>query len=131
MKQILQSSLVMVLIAAVTLVASGCGGGSGSGNPPAISVMLDQSSIVVSQDGKPVIVQLFIDSPSETALVSFTGMPGGVEVSYQASDTSPSGTLTFIGSKNAPLGTYTPKVTAQSAGATATTTFTLVVQKGS
>jgi hypothetical protein len=94
-----------------------------------ISVMLDESRIAVSQDGTPVIVQIFIDSPSETALVSFTGMPGGVQVKYQASDTSPSGTLTFAGSDNAPVGTYTPKVTAQSAGQSAMTKFTLVVEK--
>jgi hypothetical protein len=91
--------------------------------------MLDESRIAVSQNGTPVIVQIFIDSPSETALVSFTGMPGGVQVNYQASDTSPSGTLTFIGSGIAPLGTYTPKVTAHSAGQTAMTTFKLVVEK--
>jgi len=118
---------------AASLAACGCGGSPGTGgqNVPPISVMLDESSIAVSQDGAPVIVQIFIDSPSETALVSFTGMPGGVQVKYQASDTSPSGTLTFIGNSTAPLGTYTPKVTAHSAGQTAMSTFTLVVEKGS
>jgi hypothetical protein len=122
---------VCSLLGGATLFVCGCGGGIEGQNLPAISVTLDESRIVVSQDGTPVIVQIFIDSPSETALVSFTGMPGGVEVNYQASDTSPSGTLTFIGSKNATAGTYMPKVTAQSAGATASTTFTLVVEKGS
>ncbi len=113
------------------LAVCGCGGspGTASQNLQPISVMLDESRITISQDGTPVVVQIFIDSPSETALVSLTGMPGGVQVNYQASDTSPSGTLTFVGSDIAPLGTYTPKVTAHSAGQTAMTTFTLVVEK--
>ncbi|MGB6688042.1 MAG: hypothetical protein WBE76_09400 [Terracidiphilus sp.] len=129
MKQLWRPFLCGSLIAAA-LPICGCGGGAGGGNQnlPSISVMLDGSRVVVSQDGTPVFVQIFIDSPSETALVSFTGMPGGVQVAYRASDTSPSGTLTFIGSSAAPLGTFTPKVTAMSAGGMASTKFTLVVE---
>jgi hypothetical protein len=131
MKQLWQPFLCALLIAATALPICGCGGSAGGGNQnlPSISVMLDESRVVVSQDGMPVIVQIFIDSPSETALVSFTGMPGGIQVNYHASDTSPSGTLTFTGSTNAPLGTFMPKVTAMSAGQVAMTTFTLVVEK--
>ena len=107
----------------------GCGGKTGilMHNPPPITVTLDQSQLTVSQSGTAVLVQIFIDSTSETALVNFTGMPGGVVVTYHASDTSPSGLLTFVAGQNAQLGTYMPIITAQSAGQTASTTFTLVV----
>lgn len=129
MHQFWRRSLRGALLAGAALAVCGCGGKAAGPMQyaPPITVTLDLAQIKVSQNGTPVIVQIFIDSTSETALVSFTGLPAGVQVTYQASDTSPSGALTFIASQNAPLGTYTPKVTAQSAGQTASTTFTLVV----
>ncbi len=111
--------------------AIGCGGGGGSGsgsipmNP--ISVSLTSSTVDVPQDGMPSIDQITIKSPSETALVSFTGLPGGVQATYAASDTNPSGSLTFVATKSAAAGTYSAGVTANSAGQTASAKFTLVV----
>ncbi len=92
-----------------------------------ITVSLASSTIVVSQDGQPARVQISIVSTSETALVNFRGIPGGVQAMYAASDTSPSGLLTFIAAASAPAGTYTPFITVNSAGQTATIPFTLVV----
>ncbi len=122
-------SLRVALLAGAAIDVCGCGGKTGilMQNPPPITVTLDQSQLTVSQSGTAVLVQIFIDSTSETALVNFTGMPGGVVVTYHASDTSPSGLLTFVAGQNAQLGTYMPIITAQSAGQTASTTFTLVV----
>jgi len=125
--------LATVMVACVlALGVCGCGGaasGPMGGNP--ISVSLENSTVTVKQGGAPVIVLIQIMSPSETALVSLTGLPGGVGESYAASDTNPSGTLTFKAGKSATLGTFTPKITVMSAGQTAMTTFTLVVEKGS
>lgn len=112
------------------LVMAGCGGGGSSITPPVqapISVTLPSSPVVVPQDGTPVFVQITITSISETALVAVTGLPGGIQVKYAATDTNPSGILTFTGSAAAQLGTYTPKVVVNSAGQTASATFTLVV----
>jgi hypothetical protein len=92
-----------------------------------ITVHLVNSSVVVSQNGTPVMVQMIITSTSETALVSVTGLPVGVQQKYAATDTNPSGTLTFTASTAAPLGTYMPIVMVNSAGQTASTGFTLVV----
>jgi hypothetical protein len=75
----------------------------------------------------PTSVQLTIKSTSETAIVSFNGLPGGVQATYAASDTNPSGPLTFVATKSAPAGTYAAGVTANSAGQTASSQFTLVV----
>jgi hypothetical protein len=75
----------------------------------------------------PTSVQLTIKSTSETALVSFNGLPGGVQATYAASDTNPSGPLTFVATKSAAAGTYAASVTANSAGQTASSQFTLVV----
>lgn len=120
------------VVCAVALAANGCGGaatGGMSGNP--ISVSLNNTTVKVQRGGAAATVLIEIMSPSEDALVSVAGLPGGVAESYAASESSPSGTLMFKAGKSATLGTYMPKVTVMSAGQTAMTKFTLVVEKGS
>jgi len=95
--------------------------------PMPIMVSLPVSTVVVPQDGMQVVVPINITSTSETALVSVSGLPNGVQEKYAASDTNPSGSLAFTASAATPAGTYTPTVTVQSAGQTASTNFTLVV----
>jgi len=108
------------------LALMGCGG-SGFPIMAPISVSLSPTTVVVSKDGAPTYIQIRIMSTSETALVSFTGLPGGVQTTYAASDTNPSGSLTFMATSHAALGTYSPIVTVDSAGQTASLTFTLTV----
>jgi hypothetical protein len=115
---------IFVLAAAMAL--AGCGG-SGSPMMVPISVSLSEATVVVSQNGPPTRIQILIMSTSETAEVSFTGIPGGVAVAYAASDTSPSGQLTFTANASASTGTYMPIITVHSAGQTATLKFTLIV----
>jgi hypothetical protein len=105
----------------------GCGSAGQMSQPPPISVSLSVSNVVVTRGGTPTIVLIDISSTSETALVSVAGMPGGVGEKYAASDTNPSGTLTFTAGSTAALGTYTPIVMVLSAGQMAETKFTLVV----
>ena len=95
--------------------------------PVPITVSLPVSIVVVPQDGTQVVVPINITSTSETALVSVSGLPTGLQEKYAASDTNPSGSLAFTASAATPAGSYTPKVTVQSAGQTASTNFTLVV----
>jgi hypothetical protein len=118
---------VLGIALGAALVVSGCGGKTGFTNPVPITVSLELSTVTVNQDGSPVIVQINITSTSETALVAVTGLPGDVSVKYAASDTNPSGTLTFTAGASATVGTYTPKITVNSAKQTVSTTFTLVV----
>jgi hypothetical protein len=113
-------------LALLGTMVSGCGG-SGSPTMAPISVSLSSSTIVVPQDGTPVHVQINIMSTSETALVSFVGLPGGIQVSYAASDTNPSGLLTFMVAAKVSAGTYMPIITVNSAGQTAMIGFTLIV----
>lgn len=120
--------LACLFAAPLALALCGCGGGHGMTSVLPISVSLVDAKVIVMQAGSPVIVQIKIDSTSETALVSATGLPGDVQEKYAASDTNPSGTLTFTAGASAPLGTYMPTVTANSAGQTASTMFTLVVE---
>src|ERR1035438_3688683 len=120
--------LVMVLAGAV-IAAVGCGGGVSmlpSVQVP-ITVSLVISTIYVPQDGTPVMVPIPIASSSETALVSISGLPAGVQVKYTSTDTNPSGRLSFVAGVASQAGTYTPTVTVYSAGQTASTTFTLIV----
>jgi len=126
-----RSYLAPICLAAVWLAASlmGCGGGGGMNLSPPVSVSLVTPRVVVMRAGKPVTVLIQIQSPSETALVNVTQLPGGVGVKYAASDTNPSGTLTFTAQSTAVLGTFMPAVTVNSAGQTAMTGFTLVVEK--
>jgi hypothetical protein len=117
------------LILSWAAIGCGSGGGSGSGTHPGnpISVSLSSSTVVVPQDGMPTSVQITINSTSETALVSFTGLPGGVQAIYAASDTNPSGPLTFVAITSASAGTFSATVIVNSAGETASTQFKLVV----
>jgi hypothetical protein len=110
------------------LAAAGCSSGGGSiiAQVP-IKVSLPISTVVVPQDGTQVVVPIFITSTSETALVAVSGLPSGLQEKYAASDTNPSGSLVFTASTATPAGTYTPTVTVNSAGQTASTNFTLVV----
>jgi hypothetical protein len=96
-----------------------------------ISVSLVPSSVVVSQDGTPTIVQIHISSSSEMALVSISGLPAGVRDTYSASDTDPSGTLTFVASASSPVGAYSPTVNVNSASQFASTQFVLSVEAAS
>ena len=110
------------------LAISGCGaGGSSRFLPAPISVFLPISTVVVSQGGLPVVVPIEIGSTSETALVSVNGLPAGVQVTYAASDTNPSGTLSFTANASATPGTYSPIISVNSAGQTTSTGFTLIV----
>lgn len=119
---------IAVLVVAWTI--AGCGGGTGSNLVAPITVSLGISPVVVPLSGTPTRVQITIDSTSETALVSFTGLPSGVQVKYAASDTNPSGLLTFVANPSATAGTYMPNVTVNSAGQTVTLKFTLIVAAG-
>ena len=110
------------------LAAAGCSSGGGSINVQVpIAVSLPISTVVVPQDGMHVIVPIDITSTSETALVAVSGLHSGLQEKYAASDTNPSGSLAFTASTATPAGTYTPTVTVNSAGQTASTNFTLVV----
>lgn len=93
-----------------------------------ISVYLPLSAVELTPGAEAESIPIQIDSPSETALVSVFGLPAGVQVTYAASDTNPSGTLTFAANKTATLGTFMPVVTVISSGLTASASFTLVVK---
>lgn len=124
------TTLACLLCAA--LVLAGCSGSSTFSKPQAmISVSLVPQQVTVSQDGTPVTVSILIDSPSETALVAVTGLPKGCEVKYSASDTSPSGILTFTANATSPVGSYMPVVNVNSANQTASTQFTFTVKAAS
>lgn len=110
------------------LLTVGCGGRAGFTTPAPLKVNLPISTVVVMPAGSSVTVPIQIDSTSETALVALNGLPGGVQEKYAASDTNPSGSLTFTATSMATTGTYMPIVTVMSAGQTATAQFTLVVR---
>lgn len=123
-------ALLVPIVAALLGPMPGCGGGGAFvPAPPHISVSLSAPSVVVPQTGMEIIVPISIMSPSETAIVAVTGLPGGILQGYLPSDTNPSGILTFMGGSNTPIGTYMPTINVHSAGATASTQFTLVVTK--
>jgi len=113
------------------LAIAGCGGSGGMNVQVPISVSLTISKVAISQDGMPVVVQINIVSSSETALVSVIGLPEGVKETYAASDTNPSGTLTFTASASTPAGSTMPIINVNSAGQSASTSFMLIVTAAS
>ena len=113
-----------------SLAVSACGGGgsrSGMLQVP-ITVSLPISTVIVTRGDGPMSVPIQIRSISETALVSVGNLPGGVQVTYAASDTNPSGSLTFTANASTMTGTFMPFVTVISANQTASLGFTLVVK---
>jgi hypothetical protein len=120
--------VAVLIFLGFVLTTAGCGaGGNSSIAQVPITVSLPISTVVLPRNGTQVIVPISISSTSETALVSITGLPGGVQEKYAASDTNPSGSLAFTASAATPTGTYTPRVTVNSAGQTASLNFKLVV----
>ena len=105
---------------------AGCGG-SGMVTQPPISVSLPVSKVTLTQNGNTVIIPIQIMSTSETALVMVNNLPSGVQSMYAASDTNPSGTLSFKASSSTMTGTFMPTVNVLSAGQSTSTQFTLVV----
>jgi hypothetical protein len=130
---LLPKLLLVLVLAAVVSALSGCGAtvtGMVPTGPP-ISVSLSTSEVVVPLNGTPVHVVITIKSTSETALVNLVGLPGGVQEMYAASDTNPSGSLTFAATRTAVAGTYMPTIVVNSAGQTASLKFTLVLASAS
>jgi hypothetical protein len=123
-----RGSAACVAGASLALAMCACGGKTGPVPATPIFVSLAISKVVVMRQGMPVIVDINIDSTSETALVSLTGLPAGVQEKYSASDTNPSGILTFTAGAETTLGTYMPVITVNSAEQTASTSFTLIVE---
>jgi hypothetical protein len=118
-----------IVFLACALAMSGCGGGSRSGFVnTTISVYLPISTVTILAGGRSTSVPVQIKSTSETALVAVGGLPAGVQVDYAATDTNPSGSLTFSAIASAKLGTYMPIVNVQSANQSTSTTFTLIVK---
>jgi hypothetical protein len=123
------SKAARIALCAAALLPAACGGGGGRdvARQP-ITVDLPISTVVVSRGGTPVTVPIQIRSTSETALVKVTGLPSGVGETYAATDTNPSGILTFTAADFASKGTFMPTVTVVSAGQTASAVFTLIVK---
>ncbi len=120
------------LIFAVSSVAlalvTGCGGGSSVTTPPVVlTVSIPSGTVVLPQDGTAANLSVTIVAPTESVTLSVTGLPAGVTQRYKASESNPSGQLTLSASAATPAGSYTPVVTINSSGHTATTTITLVV----
>jgi hypothetical protein len=115
-------------LALVACALSGCAMKvTGTAPMVPVTVSLNSQTVVVPEDGTPVVVGLTIRSSSETAVVIVSGLPGGIQEMYAASDTNPSGTLTFTATRSAVAGTYMPMVMVNSAGQIASLRFTLVV----
>jgi hypothetical protein len=125
----LQESASRRRLTSICLIAlAGCAGGSGSSIQNPISVYLPISTIELTTGAAPVTIPIQIASTSETALVSVSGLPAGVQVKYASTDTNPSGSLTFDAIDATMTGETMPRVTVMSAGQTASTSFTLVVK---
>jgi hypothetical protein len=123
--------LLVLVLTAVACALAGCAMQvTGTGQMAPVTVSLNSQTVVVPQDGTPVHVGITIQSTSETALVSLVGLPGGVQEMYAATDTNPSGLLTFTATRAAMSGTYMPTVVVNSAGQMASLKFTLVVGSG-
>jgi hypothetical protein len=108
---------------------AGCGSGkSSSVSPPlTFTVTLPSTPIILPQDGTVAHVPITINTTNYIPVVTFSGLPALVQVTYSATGGGPSGTLSFTAISGTPPGTYTPKVTAAFAGQSESASFTLIV----
>lgn len=111
------------------LVIAGCGlSKTTSANPgPIFTITLPAAPIVVPQDGAAAQAAMTIDTTNYIPQVTFSGLPAGVQGSYSATGSGPSGTLSFTATNTSPAGTYTGKVTVAFDNQSKTVSFTLVV----
>jgi hypothetical protein len=117
-----------LLAAAFLLTLTGCGGGTSFSPPPInLSVSVNDATVTVPPNGKPVNVQVVIVAPTETATFTITGLPGGMSFNYRESESNPSGLLTLMAIPSTMPGTYRPQITVGTLGQTASVIFTLVV----
>ena len=128
----IQFRVFRLIVAGLALsYACGCGGGSmGVRTPRGEQVFFPNPLVTVPRNGSQVILSIFIMSSSETAVVTVSGLPAGVDVKYSSSDTNPSGSLAFTALATTAVGTYTPIVSVNSASQIVTATFTLIVTTG-
>jgi hypothetical protein len=106
----------------------GACGGHGDSAPQPITVYLPISTVRLIPGATATTIPIQIVSNSETAQVSVLGLPGGVQVTYAASDTNPFGSLTFAANSSAMTGNSMPAVIVISAGSTASASFALEIQ---
>jgi hypothetical protein len=115
------------MVAAMGLVfTAGCGGSGTKTPPPALSVTLGSSTVVVPQDGTPVTITVTITNASGTPTVTVPALPTGVTEQFTPVGGGPSGSLTLTGSAQAAAGSYSPAVAVSTAGQNASAPFTLV-----
>jgi hypothetical protein len=97
-----------------------------------LAISLGINTIVVSQDGTPVVVPVKITVPaaSPAPVVELRYIPAGITAQFVATDGGPSGTLTFTGSPSAPPGSYSPTVIVSQSNKTASQSFSLVSALG-
>ncbi len=116
------------VVGAVVLAGiTGCGGSSGiTTPPPALSVTLGSSTVVLPQDGTPVTLAVTISNASGTPTIGVDSLPNGVTAQFVAAGNGPSGTLTLTGSPQAAAGSYTPTVAVAAPGQSGSAAFTLV-----
>jgi hypothetical protein len=91
-------------------------------------VYLPISSVIIVPGAAPVSIPIQISSSSETALVSVGPLPAGVDAKYAASDTNPSGSITFSANSSTMSGNYMPIITVISSGQTVSTGLTMTVK---
>ena len=127
LRQLVGQAIILPGLLLIGLI-SACGGKTGYPSPATpITISLAVEQVVVSQNGSPTGVVVTIKSTSETAVVTAGGLPAGVRMTYAASDTNPSGLLTFTASGMSKVGLYMPILTVNSAGQIATLPFLLKV----
>lgn len=122
------ATFLIVLTCNSVGILIGCGGSGGFSFLNPISVYLPVSTVVLMPGAPAVSIPIQIRSSSETALVSVSGLPAGVSAKYAASDTNPSGSLTFTAGASAMNGSYTLTITVMSSSQTTSTPLTLIVK---
>jgi len=119
--------LLVTLLSASLLLATGCGSGSTPEVIQKLTVALSATSVVAAQDSAPATLGVTVTGPTGSGSVVVSGLPSGLSSSYAASSGATSGTWTFTAGSTTAAGTYTPTMTVTVGSQTVTSSFTLSV----
>jgi hypothetical protein len=122
-------------MALLSILLSGCPGGSGPGEGGGsqtldITLTLSASTVLALQDGTPAAVDAAIersDGNTNSVTLTATGLPAGMQAQFVQPGSGSAGTVTLVASGSAPAGTYTVNIQASDGGPTTSQPLTVVV----
>jgi hypothetical protein len=134
-RRFLHGGAMLSCLAAICLLAAGCGGGSsgsgtggsGGGQPGGLNLSLSSSTIVAQQNGTPATISATVTGNSSAATVAVNGLPNGTTAQITQPSGTTAGSIILTSSVATLAGTYAASVTATSGSSSVTQNLSVVI----